>query len=80
MILKDFISKLPVDIIIKTEFLDNKITLPFNIEPSKFYKDFKDNIKANTLTDEKALFVCSMVEQTNFKTSIDLLNSKLRFE
>lgn len=75
----DFISKLPIGVIVKTEILDNKITLPSKIDPIKFYQDFNTEIKASTLTTEKALFVCSMIEQTPFLSSRDLLNSKLKF-
>lgn len=80
MELKDFVSKLPMDKIIKTEILDNKITLPANINITKFYKDFKTNIKVDTLTDEKALFTCANIEKGNYISSTDLLNSKLRFD
>ncbi len=79
MSIKDFISKLPLDTIIKTEILDNKITLPAVINPVDFYSEFSAEIKAASLTTEKALFVCSMVEETGFKSSRDLLNSRLTF-
>lgn len=79
MSIKDFISKLPLETIIKTEILDNKVTLPVVIDPVEFYDEFSAEIKASTLTPEKALFVGCMTEQTKYKSSRDLLSSRLQF-
>lgn len=79
MSLNNFLSNLPIDKIIKTEILDNKIQVPANIEPSKFYRDFSQEIKSPTLTVEKALFVCATLEREKFKNFRELLNSNLKF-
>lgn len=79
MILNDFLAKLPIDKIIKTEILDNKITLPVDIEPNKFYKDFKDQIKVADFSPEKAIFVASLVDRQPYVDSFSLLTSKLVF-
>lgn len=79
MILNDFIAKLPIEKIIKTEILDNKITLPVEVDPTKFYKDFKAAIKVPTLSPEKAIFVASLVDRQPYIDSFSLLTSKLVF-
>lgn len=79
MILNDFLSKLPIEKIIKTEILDNKITLPVEVDSNKFYKDFKSQIKVNEFTPEKAIFVASLVELQPYVDSFNLLTSKLIF-
>ena len=79
MALNDFIAKLPIDKIIKTEILDNKITLPVEIEPNKFYKDFTNQIKVSELSPEKAIFVASLVDRQPYVDSFNLLTSKLVF-
>lgn len=80
MILKDYLAKLPIEVIKKIEVFDNKITLPIKIDITEFYKLFKTEIKQPTLTVEKAIFVANKyLSDVKFKSSIDLLNSKLRF-
>lgn len=79
MELKDFISKLPIDKIAKVEITQNRIVLPTNIDATSFYNDFKTNIKSPTLTDEKAIYACATIEKSKYISSIDLLNSELRF-
>lgn len=79
MILNDFLAKLPIDKIIKTEILDNKITLPVEVDPNKFYKDFRSAIKVEQLSPEKAIFVASLVDRQPYVDSFSLLTSKLVF-
>lgn len=79
MILNDFISKLPIEIIIKTKILDTKIILPIKVDPIKFYEDFSVEIKTEQLTPEKAIFVASLVDRQPYLTSFDILTSKLVF-
>lgn len=79
MSLNDFLSKLPIDKIIGTEILDNKITLPVTVDPNKFYKDFKAQIKVPELSAEKAIFVASLVDRQPYINSFSLLTSKLVF-
>lgn len=79
MELIDFIAKQPIDKIIKTEILDNKISLPIEIDPIKFYKDFKSKIKVEEFTPEKAIFVASLVDRQPYNDSFSLLTSKLIF-
>lgn len=79
MILNDFLAKLPIDKIIKTEILNNKITLPVEVDSTKFYKDFKAQIKSSQLTTEKAIFVASLVNKQPYIDSFSLLTSKLVF-
>lgn len=78
MELKDFISKLPLDKIIKTEITSKKITLPVNMNCEKFYKKFKSSIKSNTLTNEKAIFVSSTLKLNKYISPAELLKSKLK--
>jgi len=79
MNLNDFIAKLPIEKIIKTEISDDKITLPVMIDPIKFYKDFKSVIKVNSLTSEKAIFAASLVDKQPYINSFSLLTSKMVF-
>lgn len=79
MVLNDFLAKLPIDKIIKTEILDNKITLPVEIDPVKFYKDFRTQIKVANLSPEKAIFAASLVDRRPYIDSLSLLTSKLVF-
>lgn len=79
MDLKDCLAKLPIDKIIKTEILENKITLPAEIDSNKFYKDFKSQIKIEDFTTEKAIFAASLVDKQPFIDSFSLLTSKLIF-
>lgn len=79
MILNDYLAKLPIDKIIKTEILDDKITLPVEVDSIKFYKDFKGQIKSNQFTPEKAIFVASLVDKQPYMDSFSLLTSKLVF-
>lgn len=59
MKLKDFIAKLPIETIQKTNIYENKITLPTEVNKLDFYKNFKNRIEQNTLTNEKAIYVVS---------------------
>ena len=79
MDLKDYIAKLPIEKIIKTEILDEKITLPVEVDPMKFYKDLKTAIKVTELSPEKAIFVASLVDKQPYIDSFSLLTSKLVF-
>lgn len=79
MILNDFLARLPIEKIIKTEILDDKITLPVEVDPMKFYKDFKAAIKVTDLSPEKAIFVASLVDKQPYVDSFSLLTSKLVF-
>lgn len=77
--LKDYISKLPIETIKKIRIYDDKIVFPADIQPNKFYKGFTAEIKSNSFTDEKALFIASQYKQLPFIDASDLLNSKLRY-
>lgn len=79
MILKDFISKLPIDIIVKTQILPSKIFLPTIVNNVKFYNTFSANINSSTFTDEKAIYIGSILEQRTYISAQDLLNSHLAF-
>lgn len=79
MILNDYLAKLPIEKIIKTEILDDKITLPVEVDSMKFYKDFRTQIKSDQLTPEKAIFAASLVEKQPYINSFSLLTSKLVF-
>lgn len=79
MVLNDFLAKLPIDKLIKTEILNNKITLPIEVDPIKFYKDFKSAIKVNDFTPEKAIFVASLIDRQPYIDSFGLLTSKIVF-
>ncbi|EKD89633.1 MAG: hypothetical protein ACD_33C00023G0004 [uncultured bacterium] len=78
--LKEFIAKMPIDIITKTKIYNNKVIIPMKIDNTSFYNDHKTAIKDITFTTEKAIFIASKHNTNNkIKTSIDLLNSKIRF-
>lgn len=79
MELNDFLAKLPIDKLIKTEILDNKITLPVEVDPIKFYKDFKDKIKIEGFSSEKAIFVANLIDRQPYLDSFSLLTSKIVF-
>lgn len=80
MSLKDFIAKQPMNIIVRTEIEDNKVILPVSIDTKAFYKDFSNEINSEGLTPEKAIFIATQnLENNKMKTSIDLLNSRLKF-
>lgn len=72
MELKDFIAKLPIEIIQKTNIYENKITLPTEVNKLDFYKKFKNRIEQNTLTNEKAIYVVS-----NSKSHLESINNIL---
>ena len=77
--LKNYISKLPIDTITKIRLYEDKIVFPVDIQPNKFYKDFTAEIKSDSFTDEKALYIASQYKQLPFIDASDLLNSKLRY-
>lgn len=80
MSLKDFIAKQPMNIIVRTEIEDNKVILPVNIDTKAFYKDFSNEINSEGLPPEKAIFIAAQnLDNSGMKTSIDLLNSRLKF-
>lgn len=79
MTLKDYISKLPIEKILKTEILDDKITLPVKVDPNKFYKDFSSVIKTEDLSPEKAIFAASISDTQPYIDSRTLLMSKVKF-
>lgn len=79
MELNDFLAKLPIEKIIQTEILDNKITLPVDVDPIKFYKDFRAAIKVADFSPEKAIFVASLVDRQPYVDSFSLLTSKMVF-
>ena len=72
MELKDFIAKLPIETIQKTNIYENKITLPTEVNKLDFYKKFKNRIEQNTLTNEKAIYVVS-----NSKSYLEPINNIL---
>lgn len=78
--LNDFISKQDINIIKKIEIYDDKVIFPMKINVDEFYKEFSEMIKNNEFTTEKALFVASKYNKDKAKSSIDLLNAKLKFK
>jgi len=64
MELKDYIAKLPIEIIQNINIYEHKITLPIEVNKIDFYKKFKNKIEQNTLTNEKAIYVASQTKKT----------------
>lgn len=79
MSLKDYIAKLPLKTIENLYISNVRIVFPTEIDPNKFYEELETDIKQSELTTEKALFATSMTKTTNYKSSFDLLVSKLKF-
>ena len=77
--IKDFIAKQPIDVIVDTDITDTRVVLPVTINPSGFYTDFHPEIHSPTLTTEKAIYVAASQETKPIQTSTDLLNRWLKF-
>lgn len=77
--LKDFISKLPIDVIVKTEITDERVTLPTAIDALSFYKEFSKEVDDPTLTAEKAIYIASSHASASTPSYQELLNKKLVF-
>lgn len=75
--LKDFISKLPLDVIIKTELENNRVFLPSKIDPAAFYKEHKSEVNQNSLTEEKALYLAAMHEPKKYIPAETILMKRL---
>lgn len=72
--LKDFLSKLPIDVIRKIEIEEDKIFIPTKINSEEFYKKFSNEIEdADGLTDEKAIYLASIATPQPRKTISQLL-------
>lgn len=57
--LKDFIAKLPIDVISQTEIEVDKILLPTKVNATEFYKEHKEQIEKTEFTSEKAIYLAS---------------------
>lgn len=79
MVLNDFIAKLPISVIAKTEITSKRVILPGVIKIDEFYANFADKIEANTLTTEKCIYLAAVHEQADYQTAISLLNSKIKY-
>jgi hypothetical protein len=79
MLLKDFIAKQAIQVIVGTVLDPTTAKIPVSIDPKAFYRAFSDKIDADTLTDEKALYVASREPVAPMVTARDMLNSQLRF-
>lgn len=77
--LKDFIAKQPISVIIKTEITSKKVVLPVKIDPDAFHNKFQAEIESVNLTPEKAIYLASTSSKTEYIDSQSLLNSKLKF-
>lgn len=77
--LNDFIAKQDINLIKKIEIYGNRILFPIKIDSNSFYKEFNTEIISDNFTTEKALFVASKYDKNKSRTSMDLLNAKIRF-
>ena len=77
--IKDFIAKQPIDVIVDTDITDQRVVLPITVEPNGFYTDFHPEIHSPNLTTEKAIYVAATHETKPIQTSNDLLNRWLKF-
>lgn len=77
--LKDFLAKQPIDVIINTEISDTRVVLPIKVEPDGFYRLHKDNIEDTNLTPEKSIYVGSTHESQPYQSASALLNSKIKY-
>lgn len=79
MSFNDFLAKLPLDILRQVELSETRIIIPCPIDANAFYQTFSTDIEAETLTDEKAIYIASSHIPKPFITAEQLLNSKLQF-
>lgn len=77
--LKDFIAKQPINVIIKTEITSNRVVLPVKVDPDAFHNKFQNEIESVNLTPEKAIYLASINGKKEYVDSTALLNSKLKF-
>ena len=70
------LSKLPINVIVKTDITDSRVTIPSKLDPNALYKELKPSIDSQTLTTEKAAYIASTQEQEPYIDSIQMLNSK----
>ncbi len=74
--LNDYISGLPIDVIIKTEIEDQKAIMPTNIDAADFYKLHAEDIDVNSLTSEKGIYVASSRPRPKYVSAIDMVNRR----
>jgi hypothetical protein len=79
MSLYDFISKLPIETLSKTELLEDKIVLPTDIDLEEFYGELSEQIDSDEFTDEKAIFIASEHLSDKYISARTLLTSKIKF-
>lgn len=77
--LNDFLSKLPIDVIIKTEITDDIVEVPIAIDSDEFYNEFKTEIEDNNLTNEKCIYVSSLYQFKRPITAFDLLTYRIKY-
>lgn len=71
--LKDFIAKLPISVIVGTEIEDTKVAIPTTINTGEFYSKFKSEIESDGLTPEKAIYLASINKPKSRKSISSLL-------
>lgn len=76
--LKTYLARLPMDILKKTRVTSTHVTVPTKIDPVEFHDLMRSNINKLELTPEKAIFIVAREVKQGYKTSINLLNSKLK--
>lgn len=76
--LKNYLAELPMNVLKKTRITDTQITVPTKIDPIEFHTLMKEGINKPELTPEKAIFIAARENRQGYKSSINLLNSKLR--
>lgn len=57
--LKNFIARLPIDVITQIEIDETKVSIPSQIDPVDFYKEHRDEIESSGLTSEKAIYLAA---------------------
>lgn len=76
--LKNYLAELPMNVLKKTRITSTQVTVPTRIDPIEFHKLMRDQINKPELTPEKAIFIAARETRQGYKTSINLLNSKLK--
>ena len=75
--LKNFLSKLPLPVLLNTEISPNRVQVPGKIDSQDFTRQHRGDIEADTLTTEKALHVGATHQPSEYKSATSMLYGHL---